>query len=89
MLQQIIVLVCEIDPDLNPVEGLVVFGRNEAKPIDMLAVVEVLSQEIKHQVGIDFILVLLSPIHRKHEPPALLVLRVLPLRLNPLLEILH
>lgn len=41
MLQQIYVLVCEIDPNFNSVERLVIFGRDEAETIDVLAMVEI------------------------------------------------
>lgn len=63
MFEQIHILVCEVDPDLHPPEELVVFGRNEAEPIDMLTVAEILTQQEEHQIGVELVFVLLVAAH--------------------------
>lgn len=55
----------------------------------MLAVIKILPEEIKHQIGIDFIFVLLGTVDRKHKSSSFFVLRVLPFRFNTLLEVLN
>lgn len=89
MFQEFHMLIGEIDPKFNPVERLCVFGGDEAEAIDMLAVVEVFSQEIEHQVRINLVFVLLISVDWKHKSTSILVFWVLPFRLNPFLEILH
>jgi hypothetical protein len=83
------VLVVEVHPDLHPVERLRRFGRNKAEAVDVFAVVETLTQQIKHQVCVDFVFVLLSLVDRKDKPSSVLVVRVLPFGLDAGLEVLE
>ena len=51
--------------------------------------VEILTHQVKHQIRIQLVLILLITTHLKHKTTTAFVLRVLPLRLNTLLEKLH
>lgn len=55
----------------------------------MVAVAEIFSQEIEHQIRVNFILVILGFVHRKDETPSVLVVGVLPLGLDARLEVLE
>jgi hypothetical protein len=48
MLQKIHILISKIYPNLHSVERLVVFRRDEAETIDMLAMIKILSQQVEH-----------------------------------------
>ena len=54
----------------------------------MLAVVEVLAEQVEDEVGVQFVLVVLAAVDGEDEPTAFLVLGILPLRFDALLEVL-
>lgn len=88
VLQELHVGVSEVYPDFDSVEGLTVLGRDEAEAVDVLAVSEVLAEEVEDEVGVELVLVVLRAVDGEDEAAALLVLRVFPLGLDALLEVL-
>lgn len=82
------VLVVEVDPDLDSVEGLGVFGGDEPESVDAFGVVEIFPNEIKDQIRVDLVLVLLRLVDGEDEAASVLVLGVLPFGLDFLLKIL-
>ena len=89
VLQEVHVVVGKIHPNLNSVERLIVFGRNEPEAADVLAVLEIFSQEEKDKVGVEFILVLLIPVDGENEAASLFITGILPFGFNALLEIFN
>lgn len=89
MRQHLRILLIKVYPNLHPVETLGVFGRDEAKAVDVLRVVEILPQEVKDQVRIDIVLVSDILVDGEDESPTALVLRIFPLWLDSLAEILN
>lgn len=55
------VLIVKVDPNLDSVEGLKRFGRDEAETIDSFGVVKVLPEEEEDKISVDFVFVVLSP----------------------------
>lgn len=86
--QHLRVLFIEVDPDLHSVEGLHVLWGDEAEAVDVLREIEVLSQQIKDKIGVDFILVGLLLAHGEDEASSILIAGILPLGLDALLEVL-
>jgi len=68
--------------------GLAVFGRNEAEAADMVAVGEVLSEQVEDQLLVEFVLILLSLRDGEDKSSSLGVAGVFPLGLYPFLEVL-
>ena len=87
MLQEVKSVVVEIDPDFDPVVGLIVLGRDESEPTDMFVVGKVLSQKIENEVIVQFVLIFLTFGDGEDESSSVLVVRVLPLGLDALLEV--
>jgi hypothetical protein len=50
--QEVHVVVGKIYPNLNSVERLIVFGRNESEATDVLTVLKIFTKEEKHKVGV-------------------------------------
>ena len=88
MFEHVHIAVVEVHPDFHSVEGLVILGRDEAEPVDVFAVLEVLSQKEEDQVGVKFVLVLLGTHDREDKAAAPFVVGVFPLGLDVLLEVL-
>lgn len=87
--QHLHVMFVKIDPNLDSVERLQRFRRNESKAINVLAMIEVFSKQKQHQVSIDLIFILLSFINREDEPASVFVVRILPLGFDARLEVLE
>jgi hypothetical protein len=54
----------------------------------VLRKIEILPQQVKDQIGVDLVLIRLLFTHGEDEPAALLIPWILPLGLDPLLEVL-
>jgi len=54
----------------------------------MFGVIKILTQEIEDKIGIDLVLIFLALVDREDESASPFVLRILPLGLNSLLEVL-
>ncbi len=54
----------------------------------MFGVIKILTQEIEDKIGIDLVLIFLALVDREDESASSFVLRILPLGLNSLLEVL-
>lgn len=81
------VVLIEVDPDFNPVaEGVGSLGGDEPEAIQLLAPLEGLANELEGEGLVDLLLVGLALGHLEDEPPSLLVLFILPFRLDALPE---
>ena len=89
MFEEIHVVVGKIYPYLNSVKGLIVFGRNEPEATDVLAVGEIFSEEEKHKICVELILILLISAHRKDEAASFFITGILPFGLYSFLEVLN
>lgn len=89
MNEVLIVGIVEVYPNFHTIVGLWIFRRDEPKAIDVLWMIKILAHKIKDKICINLILIFLALIHREHESPSFLVLRILPLGLNSFLEILN
>lgn len=80
----------EVDPYFDTIAECVGhFRRDESKAIDHLAFFEGFSDELEGEIFIDFLLVRLDLRHLEDKPSSLLVLLILPFRLDPLPEKLN
>lgn len=81
------IILIEIDPDFNPVaERIGNLRRNKSESIQLLTLLEGLSNEFEGKGLIDLLLVGLTLGHLEDEPPSLLVLFILPFGLDALPE---
>lgn len=87
--QQLERVVGEVHPNLDAIERLAVFRRDEAEAADVFAVVEALADQEEDEAGVELFPVLLRTGDRKDEAATLRVAGVLPLGFDPLLEVLE
>jgi hypothetical protein len=87
--QHLSIILIEVHPDLNPIEGLRVLRRDESESINMLGIIEIFTHKVEDQIGIDFILIFLVLVDWENKSASLLVPGVFPLGLNAFLEILE
>lgn len=81
------IILIEIDPNFNPVaERIGDLGRDESEAIQLLTLLKGLANELKGERLVDLLLIGLTLGHLEDEPPSLLVLFILPSRLDALPE---
>lgn len=89
MSQILIIILVEVYPNFDTIEGLWIFRRDESKAVDVVWMIKILSDKIKDKICINLVLVFLALIDSKYKSTSLLVLRILPPGLNPFLKILN
>lgn len=88
MLQNDCVFSIEIYPDFNSIEGLCVFGGDESESIDVLGVIEVLSNQVEDEIWVDFVFVFLVFADGEDEATSILIFRVFPFGFDAFFEVL-
>jgi hypothetical protein len=80
------VVIAEVEPDLCPeTDGCWRLGRDESEPIQLFGQLEILAHQVQYQPLVDRV-ALLGSWYLEHQTTAVLVLWVLPTRLDSLLE---